>query len=139
MFITKYGSPWLKNTPDNPISKEIAKRLTELGIRRPGVNFYALRHTFETIGSESRDQVAVDSIMGHAPDTDDMASVYRERISDERFRAVTEYVRGWLFAKSNDPSRSALGERIAIPATILARAPVHPRRPDALQHCGRAS
>lgn len=28
---------------------------------------------------------------------DDMASVYRERISEERLRAVTEHVRKWLF------------------------------------------
>jgi len=35
--------------------------------------------------------------MGHA--RDDMASVYRERISDERLIAVTDYVRRWLFGK----------------------------------------
>ncbi len=33
--------------------------------------------------------------MGHA--RDDMASVYRETISDERLRAVAEHVRKWLF------------------------------------------
>ena len=59
--------------------------------------FGALRHTFETIGGEAKDQVAVDHIMGHA--RDDMASVYRERISDERLRAVTDHVRAWLFPK----------------------------------------
>ena len=32
--------------------------------------------------------------MGHA--RGDMASVYRERISDERLRAATEHVRSWL-------------------------------------------
>ena len=35
-------------------------------IHRPGLGFYAFRHTFETIGGESRDQVAVNHIMGHA-------------------------------------------------------------------------
>jgi len=59
------------------------------------VSFYALRRTFETIGGECRDQAAVDHIMGHA--RDDMASVYRERISDERLEAVTDHVRRWLF------------------------------------------
>jgi hypothetical protein len=39
--------------------------------------------------------VAVDYLMGHA--RDDMASVYRERISDDRLRAVADHVRGWLF------------------------------------------
>ena len=58
-------------------------------------NFYALRHTFETIGGEAKDQVAVDHIMGHI--RDDMASVYRERISDERLKAVSDHVRKWVF------------------------------------------
>jgi integrase len=95
VFITKYGGRWFKGTPDNPISKEMAKLLKKAGIHRKGLNFYALRHTFETIGGEARDQVAVDHIMGHA--RDDMASVYRERISDERLKAVTDHVRAWLF------------------------------------------
>ena len=33
--------------------------------------------------------------MGHA--RDDMASVYRERISDERLKAVSDYVWKWVF------------------------------------------
>jgi integrase len=73
---------------------ETRKLLNALGINGHR-NFYALRHTFETIGGEARDQPAVDAIMGHA--RDDMASVYRERISDERLRAVVEHVRQWLF------------------------------------------
>jgi hypothetical protein len=35
--------------------------------------------------------------MGHA--RDDMASVYRERISDERLRAVSDHVRKWVFGE----------------------------------------
>jgi integrase len=54
-----------------------------------------LRHTFETIGGESKDQVAVNAIMGHVDDS--MAGVYRERISDERLIAVTDKVREWLW------------------------------------------
>lgn len=98
VFVTKYGKPWSKATSDNPISNEIAKLLKSLKLHRPGLNFYALRHTFETIAGETRDQVAVDHIMGHA--RDDMASVYRERISDERLKAVTNSVREWLFAET---------------------------------------
>ena len=60
-------------------------------------NFYALRHTFQTIGDEARDFVGVRKIMGHAMD-EDIANVYRECVSDERLRAVVEHVRGWLFA-----------------------------------------
>jgi integrase len=93
-FVTKYGTCWAKDTRDTPVAKELSKLLKGLGIDRRGRNFYGLRRAFETIGGESRDQPAVDLIMGHA--REDMASVYRERISDERLRAVTDRVREWL-------------------------------------------
>ncbi len=95
VFITKYGSKWFTGTKSNPLSAEMGKLLDQVGIRRQGVNFYALRHSFETIGGASRDQVAVDHIMGHA--RADMASAYRERIGDDRLRAVAEVVHHWLF------------------------------------------
>jgi integrase len=94
VFITAKGGSWHKKIEDNPISKETRKLLDALGINGHR-NFYALRHTFETIGGETKDQVAVDHIMGHT--RDDMATAYRERISDERLRAVVDYVRRWLF------------------------------------------
>jgi integrase len=96
VFVTARGGPWHKATEDNPVSKETRKLLDGLRINgRRG--FYGLRHTFETTGGEAKDQVAVDAIMGHA--RDDMAAVYRERVSDERLRAVAAHVRGWLFGK----------------------------------------
>jgi integrase len=95
VFVTKYGSTWLKHDRDNPVSKETAKLLKELGFHRPGLNFYALRHTFETIGGEARDQVAVYHVMGHA--REDMASVYRERVGDDRLKAVADHVHAWLY------------------------------------------
>ena len=79
------------------VTSAMAQLLSKVGLSRRGHTFYALRHTFETIGGESRDQVAVDAIMGHS--RDDMASVYRERISDDRLRAVAEHVRQWLRAR----------------------------------------
>jgi integrase len=95
VFMTIHGNSWYREGPENPVTFETARLLKTLGIHRRGLGFYALRHTFETIGGEARDQVAVDHIMGHV--RDDMASVYRERISDERLKAVTDYVRAWLF------------------------------------------
>jgi integrase len=94
VFITQRGSSWAKDIADSPITKEMRKLLNSLGIdgRR---NFYTLRHTFRTVADESRDQPAVDHIMGH--EVPNMASVYRERISDERLRAVTDHVHAWLF------------------------------------------
>ena len=100
VFITKYGGPWAaQKGVDSAISKENRKLLDSLNINGHR-NFYALRHTFEAIGGDARDQVAVDAIMGHA--RDDMASVYRERISDERLRAVADYVRNWLFSERSN-------------------------------------
>jgi integrase len=96
VFVTKYGLRWYNGTPDNPISKEVAKVLDTVGIRRKGLSFYALRHTFETVGGAAKDQPAVDYIMGHA--RDDMASVYRERIEDARLQAVVDHVHDWLFS-----------------------------------------
>ena len=97
VFVTKYGGPWAKDTPDNPVTKEFRKLLDELKLHRPGLGFYALRHTFETIAGESRDQVAVDFIMGHVDES--MAERYRERIGDDRLRGVTDHVHTWLFGE----------------------------------------
>jgi integrase len=69
--------------------------LKSLGLGGNRRNFYALRHTFETVAGASRDQVAVNAIMGHVDSS--MSGVYRERIDDERLRAVADYVRKWLF------------------------------------------
>jgi integrase len=100
LFITKYGQPWARGTPSSPVGKEAARLLQILGINgRQGLGFYTLRHTFRTVADESKDQPAVDFIMGH--EVPHMSSVYRETISDARLRAVAEHVRGWLFAVGN--------------------------------------
>ena len=56
-----------------------------------------LRHTFATVANGSRDQVAVDYVMGHTPAANDMSAVYREALDDERLPAVTAHVHNWLF------------------------------------------
>jgi integrase len=97
VFLTARGGSWHKTKmEDSTVSKETRKLLDALGIGG-NRNFYALRHTFETVGGEAKDQVAVDHIMGHT--RDDMASAYRERISDERLKAVSDYVREWVFGE----------------------------------------
>ncbi|MBV9124885.1 MAG: tyrosine-type recombinase/integrase [Planctomycetes bacterium] len=102
VFITKYGQPWGKDTTDNPVTKEMKKLLNALGINgRKGLGFYTLRHTFRTVADESKDQPAVDYIMGH--EVPHMSSIYRETIADARLRAVAEHVRHWLFPNPKSP------------------------------------
>jgi integrase len=97
-FITKYGLSWAKDTSTNPVSQEMAKALRSLKINgRKGLGFYTLRHTFRTVADESKDQPAVDFIMGH--EVPHMSAVYRETISDARLKAVAEHVRKWLFGE----------------------------------------
>jgi integrase len=109
VFITKYGQRWAKDAPGSPIAHEIQKLLRKLKINgRKGLGFYTLRHTFRTVADDSKDSVACDFIMGHV--SDDMASVYRERIRDERLRAVANTVRDWLFGGAHDFKERPLGE-----------------------------
>src|SRR5262249_48268424 len=84
-------------------------------------NFYALRHTFETVGGETKDQVAVDYLMGHS--RDDRTSVYRERISDERLKAVVGHIQTWLFGdgKAPAPGPGASGLEPTGPGTAYSR------------------
>jgi integrase len=97
VFLTQRGGTWAKTGPDSPVSKEMRKLLDRLGING-GRNFYGLRHSFQNIGDEARDFVAVRSIMGHTM-SGDIASNYRDRPSDERLRAVADFVREWLFTR----------------------------------------
>lgn len=97
VFITKYGRPWREDSNrDSPLSHEFSKVLDALGIPRNG-GFYSLRHVLETIGSEARDQPALDRIMGHVAAASDMGHRYRERLGDDRLNAVSEHVRKWLW------------------------------------------
>jgi integrase len=104
VFITKYGKSWSKAENSGPITQEMRKLLKKLGINGHR-NFYTLRHTFRTVADEAKDQPAADFIMGH--EIPHLSSVYRETISDERLKAVTDQVRTWLFS----PPKKVQGAR----------------------------
>jgi integrase len=99
VFVTRRGNGWHKDPANDSLTKEMRKLLNALGISGHR-NFYALRHTFQTIGDEGGDFIAVRSIMGHADS--DISAHYRERISDARLRKVTEHVRNWLFGHQGE-------------------------------------
>jgi integrase len=114
VFITKRGLSWDKGGMASPISHQFRYLLDDLEIHRPGLSFYTLRHQFETIAGGSRDQVAVNLVMGHADAS--MAAVYRERIEDERLIAVADYVHGWLYPpavkKAKKPAKPTTKRRL---------------------------
>lgn len=110
VFLTRFGVPWVRSSfkpveqaelakLKNPIrlvdaiAGEFKKLVAELEIEG---SFYNLRHTFATVGADTRDQVAVNALMGHADQS--IAANYRERIGDERLKTVTDHVRAWLFS-----------------------------------------
>ena len=82
------------------ITQEFTKVLTRLNMKRTGLSFYAIRHTFLTIAEETGDIVAVARVMGHTDAS--MAAHYRERISDDRLERVAEHVRAWLWGETAD-------------------------------------
>jgi len=102
VFITRRGSTWEKTEDDNPISKEIGKVMNGLGLVRDGRNFYAFRHTYQTVGDASLQSVAVRYVMGHVATTEDMAARYREETFETNLLAASDFVRAWVF-KSDEP------------------------------------
>jgi integrase len=99
-FLTHRGCPWVRlvgKSWTDAVTVMTRETLTKLGMKRRGLSFYALRHTFETVAGSSRDQIATNAIMGHSDGS--MAAEYREGVDDDRLRAVVDHVHDWLFGK----------------------------------------
>ena len=95
LFIGSRGQSYAAKHKGYRVTQEFDRLKAKAGIT--GRTFYDLRRTFETVAEEVPDLIAVQSIMGHAPSSGDMAAVYRQPISDHRLRAVVDHVRRWLF------------------------------------------
>jgi integrase len=101
-FLTSRGMPiWFEssNTKSSGFRDSVSKAFTALcstcGVARSQRGFYSLRRTFETVAGDSKDQVAVDVVMGHCDQS--MAAKYRQGIEDQRLIDVGQHVRNWLF------------------------------------------
>jgi integrase len=106
VFLTTKGRPWHKENMSGPLPFKFGRLLRRLSINgRKGLGFYTLRHVFRTIADESKDQPAVDFIMGHVDAS--MAGHYRERIDNSRLNAVVEHVHSWLFGDGPDDGTTA--------------------------------
>jgi len=137
VFVTKYGGAWAKSifeqraefgadegqqgpqgkkhkiNVDSAVAKEFVKLFAAANLQRGGRGFYCLRHVFATVAGESKDQVATNFVMGHVDDT--MSAVYREAISDERLKAVTDHVHTWLFpVAKHEPTAIAVAPTAAV-------------------------
>ncbi len=99
LFISPRGKSYVVQNRTYGLTAEFARALKQAGIK--GHSFYDLRHTFQTVAEEARDIPAVKAIMGHSSHSNDMAAVYRQRITKERLLAVTDYLRDWLFGQTN--------------------------------------
>ena len=102
-FISRHGLSYTEvSTNGYRVGQEMTITLDKAKIdgkpvKRLGLSFYTLRHTFQTVAEGARDMAAVQAIMGHAASNSDMSATYRERVDDSRLKAVTDHVRGWLF------------------------------------------
>lgn len=114
VFLTRCGQPWvrydivetnragragIKPRQCDAIATAFSKLLKVAGFNGRGLSFYRLRHTFETVGSGARDQVALDNIMGHADSS--MSAQYRAYVELERLQRITNHVHNWLFCKQD--------------------------------------
>jgi integrase len=116
VFLMPSGERWVRTlAKDDPnaagvghdaVAKAMEKLLRKLGSYRVGRGFYSLRRTFVTYGSEARDDTALIAITGHRREESGatMVGVYRQSISDQRLRAVTECVRRQVWPMSDWPA-----------------------------------
>jgi integrase len=101
-FITLQGNSYLRHHGEGVRVDGIAPPFRALckaaGVEQAGRGFYGLRRTLATVADEARDPVALRHMLGHAAPSSDMSDVYRQTISDDRLKVVSDHVRKWLFA-----------------------------------------
>ncbi len=121
IFLTKQGNPFVQPPRErqkdedektswtigaNPISSEFRKLRTSCGIDGAKQSFYALRHTFKSVGENATgNNIAVDYMMGHIDPS--VSAIYRQYVLDERLLEVTNAVHKWLFETKPKGSKAS--------------------------------
>ena len=124
LFLTGSGKAWVRQyvhyDDDGSIKKvvnidtigdQFGILLRKTGLKRRGIGFYALRHTFRTWADEVRDQHAIHRIMGHT--IPGMSGIYIEEISLDRLRTFVNHVRSRLFGTAETFQPAAPAPAIA--------------------------
>lgn len=118
VFVTKYGKRWVradlldgarddgthKLREVDAVALQFGKARKACGVTRAGTGFYSIRHTYLTVADELPDKVAIDVTMGHVDDS--MADRYRERVSNDRLKAVADHVHAWLWPAADSSEAS---------------------------------
>lgn len=120
LFVGKRGETYIGKHRGYRVHQEFARVLKLAGIE--GRTFYDLRRTFQTVAEASKDLSAVQAVMGHSPPANDMSAVYRQKVDDDRLRAVVQCVHAWLFGNGDD--RLAVAVKAARDAIQAATGPV---------------
>jgi integrase len=113
VFLTRCNQSWVREQVEvegdedqivgakstDAISDMYGKLLKKMGQKRPGLNFYALRHTFRTIADEVGDDRAVRLIMGHELGHVEQSYIEGSPVAMDRLRKVTGRVHRWLYKR----------------------------------------
>jgi integrase len=109
MFRNERGRKLLEPTEGDggrcdAVSNRFRSLKRRLQFKGDTAGFKNLRHSFRTIADGAKDEPAANLIMGHADNH--ISDTYRHTIDDERLRAVSEFVRRWLWPNANEtPSK----------------------------------
>ncbi len=95
LFLNTHGRAWNASRRVCPVTSAFTRVLKRIGIYQKQHSLGVFRSMFQTIADELEMPIATRMSMGHTDSS--MAGVYRQRVSDERLREVSEHVRRWYF------------------------------------------